>query len=125
MSLRRQPAGSASGGTTKVEPVEPVEPAKGGKTVAQVFEGKVELTGKPVVVRGKIVKFNGGIMGRNWLHLRDGTGAEGSNDLLVTTQATPAVGEIVVVRGTVATNKDFGAGYRYDVLIEDAAIVAK
>lgn len=118
-------ASAHSGVASGDMPVDKVEPAKGGKTVEQIFAGKAELTGKPVVVRGKIVKLNGGILGRNWLHLRDGTGAAGSNDLLVTTQATPNLGDVVVVRGTVATNKDFGAGYRYDVLVEDATVGAQ
>ena len=107
------------------EPIEKVAPATGGKTIAAVFEGKDALVGKPVVVRGKIVKLNTGILGRNWIHLRDGTGTATTNDLLVTTTATAAVGDIVVARGTLATNKDFGSGYRYDVIVEDATLAAK
>ena len=105
-------------------PIEKVTPAPGGKTVADVFAGKDALAGKPVVVRGKIVKVTGGVLGRNWLHLQDGTGAAGTNDLLVTSQATGKVGDIVVVRGTIATKQDFGAGYRYDVLVENATLDA-
>jgi hypothetical protein len=103
-------------------PIEKVAPATGGKTVADVFAGKDALAGKPVVVRGKIIKVTSGVLGRNWLHLQDGTGAAGTNDLLVTSQATAKVGDIVVVRGTVATKQDFGAGYRYDVLVENSTI---
>jgi hypothetical protein len=105
--------------------VEKVEPAPGGKTVAEVIGGKAALAGKPVVVRGKIVKVNNGILGRNWIHLQDGTGGPGSNDLTVTTSGTGAKGDVVVVRGTVALNKDFGAGYSYAVLIEDATVASK
>jgi hypothetical protein len=89
-----------------------VERAPGGKTVAEVFASKDALSGKPVVVRGKVVKVNNGILGRNWVHLQDGTGAPGTNDLMV-------------ARGNVAINKDFGAGYSYPVLVEDAAIASK
>jgi len=102
-----------------------VERVPGGKTVAEIFAGKDALAGKPVAVRGNVVKVNNGIMGRNWIHLQDGSGAAGTNDLTVTTSATAAKGDVVVVRGTVVTNKDFGAGYSYPVLIEDAAIAAK
>jgi hypothetical protein len=102
-----------------------IERAQGGKTVAEIFGAKTALTGKPVVVRGKIVKLNTGILGRNWIHLRDGTGGAGTNDLLVTTQATPTLGDVVVVRGTVAVDKDFGGGYRYDLVIEDATLAAR
>jgi len=102
-----------------------LERVAGGKTIAEIFAGKDALAGKPVAVRGNVVKVNNGIMGRNWIHLQDGTGAAGTNDLTVTTSATAAKGDVVVVRGNVATNKDFGAGYKYPVLIEDAAIAAK
>ena len=103
-------------------PAEKIAPAPGGKTVAEVLAGKDTLGGKPVVVRGKVVKVNNGILGRNWVHLQDGTGAPGANDLMVTTAATVAKGDVVVVHGTVATNKDFGAGYSYAILVEDATI---
>jgi hypothetical protein len=83
-----------------------------------------ELKGKAVLVRGKVVKYNPGIMGKNWIHLRDGTGspANGSNDVLVTTMSTAKVGDIVTIKGTVRTDKDFGSGYAYKVLIEEATL---
>ncbi len=103
----------------------PVPPLPGGQTVAAVFAGAASLTGKPAAVRGRVLKTNAGILNRNWIHLADGTGAPGGDDLLVTTAADvplPAVGAVVVARGTVATNRDFGAGYAYPVLIEDATV---
>ena len=77
-----------------------------------------------MTIRGKVVKYNGGIMGKNWLHLRDGSGkAEANdNDLTVTSQDTAAVGDVVVVKGVVRVDKDFGAGYAYPVIVEDAKI---
>jgi hypothetical protein len=99
-----------------------VEKPEGGMTIAEIYAGKDELSGKEVVVRGKVVKFNSKIMGKNWLHLRDGSGEEGSNDLTINTQAEAKVGDTVLVRGVVVLNKDFGFGYKYDVLIEDAAL---
>ena len=82
------------------------------------------LKDKPVLVRGRIVKFNGGIMGKNWIHLRDGTGsaADASDDLLVTTAGQATVGDVVTVSGVVRTDKDFGSGYFYKVLVEDATL---
>ena len=75
-----------------------IEKAEGGKTVAEVFAEKDQLGGQTVVVRGKVVKTNANIMGKNWLHVRDGSGAEGANDLTVTTAAElPQVGDTVVV----------------------------
>jgi predicted small lipoprotein YifL len=98
--------------------------AEGGKTVAEVYAATDLLAGQKVSVRGKVVKANPNIMGKNWVHVRDGSGAEGSNDLTATTAKTelPHVGDLVVVSGTVATNKDFGMGYTYPVLIENAEV---
>ena len=79
---------------------------------------------RPSLVSGKVVKYNPGIMGKNWVHLRDGSGsaADSSNDILVTTQNPASVGAIVTARGIVRTDKDFGAGYAYKVLIEEATL---
>lgn len=97
--------------------------AEGGKTIAEIYSEKAELAGKPVSVRGKVVKVNANIMDRNWIHVRDGSGAEGTNDLTITTTGTPpAVGDTVLVTGPVVLNKDFGMGYEYDVIVEDAEV---
>jgi hypothetical protein len=91
-------------------------------TVAEVVAQASKLKDKPVRVSGKVVKYNGAIMGKNWLHLQDGTGAAGANDILVTSAATAKVGDVVTAAGTVRTDRDFGAGYTYKVLIEDAEL---
>jgi len=96
-----------------------------GQTVEQVFSRRAALAGKPVGVRGKVVKVTQGVLGRNWVHLRDGSGAPGSDDLLVTTTDECAVGDVVVARGIARTDQDFGAGYKYPVLIEGARLQAK
>ncbi|MEI8029508.1 MAG: nucleotide-binding protein [Comamonadaceae bacterium] len=94
------------------------------RTVAEVMTKTAELKDKSVKVRGKVVKYNSGIMGKNWIHLRDGTGAASTNtdDVLVTTTNPAKVGDIVTVTGVVRTDKDFGSGYSYKVLIEDATL---
>ena len=101
-----------------------VEKAAGGNSVAEVYAQKASLNGKEVVVRGKVVKFLGGIMNTNWMHIQDGTGskAAGDNDLTVTTDAQAKVGDVVTVRGTLAADKDFGAGYQYPVIVEKARL---
>ena len=97
--------------------------AEGGKTVEEVYKEKDTLANGKVVVRGKVVKVNPAIMGKNWLHVRDGSGGEGTNDLTVTTAGTlPDVGEVVVVSGTVVLDQDFGMGYQYPVIVQDAEI---
>jgi hypothetical protein len=97
----------------------------GGLTVAEIFAGKARLEGKPVVIRAKVVKFSPDIMGKNWVHLRDGTGSTGTDDITVTTSAKPEVGDTVLVKGVVALERDFGHGYKYDVLIENAEITVE
>jgi hypothetical protein len=100
-----------------------VSKVEGGQTVEEIMVGKEKLNGKEVKLRGKVVKFNAGIMGKNWLHIQDGTGGEGANDLTVTTSDAAQVGDTVLVSGVIATNKDFGFGYQYDVIIEDARVI--
>jgi hypothetical protein len=71
-----------------------------------------------------VVKFSPSIMGKNWVHLRDGTGAkaDGTNDLLVTTNELAKVGDVVLAKGVVRVDVDFGMGYAYKVLVEDATL---
>jgi hypothetical protein len=94
------------------------------KTVAEIVTKGEELKDKPVVVRGKVVKFNPEIMGKNWIHLRDGSGSakDETNDVLVTTAERAKVGDVVTMKGVVRVNKDFGAGYSYKVLVEEATL---
>lgn len=99
-------------------------PGPDGKTVAQIYEGRGALKGKNIAVQGQVTKFNAGIMGRNWVHLQDGTGtAEGGDyDLTVTTKEQASVGDVVIARGKLNTDRDFGAGYTYSVILEDAKL---
>lgn len=100
--------------------------AEGGKTVAELFAEKDALAGTSVTVRGKVVKANAMILDRNWLHIHDGSGAEGTNDLTVTTMADlPGVGATVLVSGKLAVNKDFGMGYQYPAIVEDAEVTVE
>lgn len=103
-----------------------VSKAKGANayTVAEIVGKAARLKDKTVVLHGKVVKYNPGIMGKNWIHLRDGSGAEtdNSNDILVTSANPTKLGDIITIKGVVHTNQDFGAGYSYKVLIEDAVV---
>jgi hypothetical protein len=106
---------------------EKIAPPAGGRSIASVWADRASLAGKSVVVRGQVVKFNGGIMGRNWIHIQDGSGAaaDKTNDLTVTTADSAKVGDTVTVSGTVAVDKDFGAGYSYAVIVENAKVEPK
>jgi len=129
--------GSSAMATSKVSPVEghpqvAVQPAqkisgiaKADKTVAEVYAEKGSLAGKSIKVRGKVVKFSPEIMGKNWIHVQDGSGSDGSNDLTVTTSGIAKQGDTIVVSGVVVADKDFGYGYKYPVMIEDAAVTVE
>ena len=104
-----------------------VEKASGteGKTIAELFSAKAALKDKPVAVRGKVVKYLPGIMGKNWVHLKDGTGskAKKDDDLAFTTKEKVEVGSVIVVRGTLKIDHDPGTGFAYPVLLEDPKII--
>jgi hypothetical protein len=94
------------------------------RTVAEIVMRKAELKDKTVVVRGKVVKFTPEVLGKNWIHLRDGSGSDsdGTNDVLVTTKDEARIGDVVLVKGIVQTDRDLGSGYSYKVLIEEATL---
>jgi len=102
-----------------------IEKAANGVTVAELFATKEQLAGQPVTLRGKVVKVNAGIMGTNWLHVRDGSGEEGANNITITTGQMADVGDVVLVTGVLTVDKDFGMGYEYDAIIENAEIMVE
>lgn len=95
-----------------------------GRTVEELFKQRTALKEKKVAVKGQVVTFRAGIMGKNWIHLRDGSGSheKKDDDVTVTTQDDAKVGDVVTVKGTVRLERDFGAGYAYPVIIEDAKV---
>ncbi|MHC4331513.1 MAG: hypothetical protein ACYSWW_25700 [Planctomycetota bacterium] len=99
-----------------------VEPAEGGITIGDLFANKDTHADKTVLIRGKVTKVNRAILEKNWVHLQDGTSGSGKFDLTVTTLEQVNVGDIVTFKGKIVLNKDFGAGYKYDVLMEDAKL---
>ncbi len=96
-------------------------------SVETLYKDKVALNGKLVQLQGKIVKVNNGIMGRNFLHLQDGSGSEaaGNNDLTITSSETAQAGDEVTILGVVVVDHDFGSGYRYPLLVEEGVITKK
>ena len=99
-----------------------VKPLSDGMTVEAVNKEKSSLSGKTVKVKGVVTKYNGGIMNRNWIHIQDGTGSGETADLTITSDQPVKVGDTIVIEGTVTTDKDFGAGYFYEVIVENAKI---
>lgn len=97
-----------------------VEPAKGGITIAKLYADKKSYDGKIVMIKGQVTKFNAEIMNKNWIHIQDGTEADGKFDLTVTSAIEVKVGDVVTLEGKIALDKDFGMGYAYEVIMEDA-----
>ncbi len=99
--------------------------AANGYNVAELFSQAKDLTGKKVQIHGKVVKVSPAIMGKNWIHLQDGTGDPMNNthDLVVTTNETVELDSTVIFEGVITANKDFGAGYKYDAIIEEAILI--
>lgn len=94
-------------------------------TVAQVFENRKKHSSKIFEIRGIVVKVNKQVMGKNWIHIQDGTNNTGNFDLTITTQDLAEVGDEVTFKGKLTLNKDFGSGYSYEVIMEDAELVNK
>lgn len=119
---------SAHVGVAKVQDSAPIKVSRAtganARTVAEIVAQGKNLKDKPVELHAQVVKFSPAIMGKNWMHLRDGSGsaADGTNDILVTTADKTKVGDVITVTGVVRLDKDFGAGYVYKVLIEDGNI---
>jgi len=125
-----EPTQLPEGAHPKLDPAQAAKDAKvtftgikkADKTVGDIYAGQANLGGKEVEVRGKVVKFSAQIMGKNWVHVQDGTGQTGGNDLTVTTADSAKVGDTVLVTGKITLKKDFGMGYKYDLIIEDGKI---
>ncbi len=94
-------------------------------TVAQVFENSSKYANTEIEIRGIVVKVNKQVMGKNWIHIQDGTKHDKSFDLTITSQDLPSKGDEVTLKGTIILEKDFGAGYFYDVIMEDAKLLSQ
>ncbi len=102
-----------------VKQVKGLTKVKGGNTIAEIYADKKGFKGKTVKVRGKVIKFNSNILGKNWLHIMD---SSTQDDLTVTTSSSVAIDDVVVVEGVIELEKDFGYGYVYPVIMEDAKL---
>ena len=99
-----------------------IEPLDGGMTIAGIISEYGQIEGQEVSLRAKVTKFSPNILQKNWITLQDGTGTAPNDKLVVTTSETVAVGDEVIVTGLVRINVDIGAGYVYEVLLENARL---
>ncbi len=100
-----------------------IEHDKGIISIAELYKNKKTYEGEIVKVKGKVTKFNPAIMKKNWIHLQDGTDYNGEFDVTVTTNIIVEVGDVITIEGKVSLDKDFGAGYVYKLIIENAVLV--
>lgn len=118
--VKEQPGGSNVVGDQEIELI---EPAEDGVAIKDVFANKADYAGKTIKVRGEVVKFTPEVMKKNWIHIQDGTRHGKDFDLTVTTTGTCALGDVVTVEGKLILDQDFGSGYVYDVILEEAVIL--
>lgn len=112
--------GSPNVGNMEVEKIEPVE---GSITIKELFKDKFGYEGKTIKLHGLVVKYTGSVMGKNWVHIQDGTRNGDKLDITITTKDIVENGDIVTFEGIVVLDKDFGHGYAYDVIIEEAKLL--
>ena len=105
--------------TPEAKPVEGIDKVKGGNTIAEIHADKQALNGKAIRVRGQVTKFTPNVMGKNWIHIKDSSTLD---DLTITTSNTTAVDAVVIIEGKLALDKDFGYGYVYPLIVENASI---
>ena len=100
-----------------------IEHSKGVISISELLKEKKNLVGKKVKIKGKVMKFNSQIMSKNWVHLQDGTDFNGKIDVTITTSEVANLGDVLIFEGLVSIDKDFGYGYFYDLIIENAVIL--
>ena len=129
-SMGQMPAGHPGSdghtGKAKAQNAEvEMEKNEGELTIADIFESRSDYAKQEFEIRGIVVKVNEKVMGKNWVHIQDGTESDGQFDLTITTQDEVKVGDEVIFKGKLTLEKDFGAGYFYDVIVEEATLVSK
>ena len=100
-----------------------IDPADGGITIAELFSRREKYANQIVKIRGKVSKYNSGIMKRNWIHLQDGSAPEEKLDFTATSNEVVKVGDIITIEGIISLDKDFGAGYFYSLIMENGRII--
>lgn len=100
-------------------PVKGINKVEGGNTIAEVYVNKLNLSGEIIRVRGQVTKFTAEVMGKNWIHIMDSSTLD---DLTVTTDSTVAINDIVIIEGKLELDKDYGYGYVYPIILEDAKL---
>ena len=115
-------AHTGAGSQAEAGPVLNIKKAEGGKSIAEIIDQHEQLADRHVKVRGKVVKYNPDIMRKDWIHIRD---SSTDKDLTITCQAEVKLGDVILAEGTIAIDRDFGYGYVYDIILEDAKVTVE
>ena len=99
-----------------------IEPVSGAITIAELYKKKQSYSGQTVTVKGKVTKYSASIMDKNWIHIEDGTAYSGNADLTLTTDQEAKLGDIITIEGKLTLDKDFGSGYSFEIIVENAKI---
>ena len=130
--ISKEPVAAAADNTMPAKPVQPnitakegisVAPAQEGLSIGKLYADRSSYEGKKVKMKGQVTKINDGVMEKNWIHIQDGTNDAGNFDLTVTTLDKVKMDDVVTFEGTITLKKDFGYGYFYQVIMEDAKLV--
>lgn len=100
-----------------------ISPAIDGQSIGELYKNAKDYDKQKVKVKGQVTKVNLNIMDRNWVHLMDGTKGEDRSDLTFTTMDVVKVGDTVTFEGILALDREFGAGYVYPLVVEDAVLI--
>jgi len=122
MNMDRARPSSGDKGTVERKDIS-IGTVNGGVSIAEVFSARDAHSGQTVLIKGVVIKFNAQIMDRNWVHIQDGTSDKNNFDLTITTNDMVKVGDVVTFKGKITLNKDFGAGYSYEVIMEEAKLL--
>lgn len=127
---KQDPHAGMGRGMTPEEEEKPAIPfvKKDTYTIEEIHMWRKSLEGQVISIEGSVYKVSRQIMKLDWVHIGDGTGNEKKlTDDLVFTAASANIkaGDKVIAKGKVVVNKDFGFGYFYKVIIQDASFQVK
>jgi hypothetical protein len=98
----------------------------GGVSVEALWLDRKKWVGKVVKLRGRAVKVTSGLVGGlHWVHLQDGSGGPGTNDIIVTTSSPVTVGDTIAVEGTLVLNKELGPSMKFEALVHNAKVTVE
>lgn len=104
------------------KPITGIDKVKDGNTIAEVYADQEKLNGQVIRVRGQVTKYTANVMGKNWLHIKDSSTQE---DLTITSNDAATLDSVVVIEGKLALDKDFGYGYVYPLIVQDASVTTE